>query len=99
MRHGRWTRPFAAAATPGILATLTGVAIAPEGKSPARCNVDLGGPVKVRMLVPDGVAPGASVPISGTITLRQDAADLVLTTETRGGVEIALDPLQGGPYL
>jgi hypothetical protein len=95
----RWTWPVAAAVSLGACAALTGLAIAPEKPVPAHCSVDVGGPVKVHFQIPDGIAPGATVPITGTITLREDVAGLALTAEAGGPVGIVLDPVDAGPRM
>ncbi len=94
-RRSKW--PVSAAATFAALAVLTVVPVPSEKMAPPRCDVDLKGKVQVQVPIPEGIAPGATVPIAGSIVIREDAADVILRAEARGPVEVTLDPVAAGP--
>jgi hypothetical protein len=88
MQRTRARHFIRALATVAAACLIGGVAVAPEGRSARVCNVDLGGPIEVDLVIPQGIAPGASVEVSGTIRLREDAAGLTLRLETGGPVSV-----------
>jgi hypothetical protein len=97
MLSRRWKYPVSVAATLAAVAVLTVVPVPSERMAPPRCDVDLKGKVQVEFAIPEGIAPGATVPIAGSIVMREDAADLLLKADVRGPVEVSLDPIPAGP--
>jgi len=76
-----------------------GVAHAPEGTADRRCALDIGGPIKVDIVVPEGIAPGATVPVEGTIRLHRDVTTLAVRVETQGEVGTGALPGVSGPLF